>query len=197
MIQKNFDVSYETATNLSITVPCTLMIAVPLVSRSVDRRFNKSVYMMGAALSGILCFIVFYYSRGSEALAIPALILVGLYYSLFSASIWSAGAQSCKEGFVDLGLAIMDSVQSISTFVFPILFNLFSVDTPAKLLPILVLFNGVGLVVSVLIFCSKAQYILIPDIQQQQSSTSQSAKKKPAAPKLYLRKKREVIVAKI
>ena len=110
MIQKNFNVSYETATNLSITVPCTLMIAVPLVSRVVDRKFNKSVYMIGSAVSGILCFIVFYYSSGNEVLAIPALVFVGLYYSLFGASIWSAGAQSCKEGFVDLGLAIMDSV---------------------------------------------------------------------------------------
>ena len=173
------------------------MIAVPLVSRVVDRKFNKSVYMMGAALSGILCFIVFYYSRGSEALAVPALILVGLYYSLFGASIWSAGAQSCRKGFVDLGLAIMDSVQSISTFVFPIIFNMFSVDTPEKLLPILVIFNCVGLVISVLIYCSKAQYILIPDIQQSNASTPSSKKKSAVSQKLYRRKRPQAIVAKI
>lgn len=110
MIQKNFNMDYSEATNYSITIPATLMIVVPLVSYFVDRKYNKSVYLMLSAVTGILSFLSLYYIEGNKWLAIPCLMFVGVYYSLFSSSIWSAGAQSCPDKMIDIGLAVMDSV---------------------------------------------------------------------------------------
>ena len=180
--------NYEQATNYSITIPATLMIAVPLVSYSVDRKYNKSIYLMLSAVTGILAFLSLYYIEGTKWTALPCLMFVGVYYSLFSSSIWSAGAQSCPETMIDIGLAVMDSVQSIATFFFPIIFEHLNIDTPGRLLPILIGFNMAGLVLSVWLWFSPAQYVLLPDIKQKKLKKQDLRRK--TEPKLYQRKKK-------
>lgn len=198
MIKKNFHMDYSEATNYSVAVPTTLMVAVPLISYFVDRKFNKSVYLMLSSIIGILSFLSLYYIEGKKIFAIPCLILVGIYYSLFGSSIWSAGAQACPEKMIDIGLAIMDTVQSIATFIFPIIFDKLNVDSPGKLLPILVIFNLVGFLLSIWLYCSLAQYILIPDIQPNSKKVKESTKRiKATEPRLYQKKKREVFVTKL
>jgi MFS family permease len=168
MIQKNFDVDYKVASTLSITIPLALMILVPLLSLISDRKGNKSIYFVISAFWGIFCFLLMKNVSGKKWLAVPCLANIGLFYSIFSSVVWSGGAQSCPPQLVDFGLAIMNTVQSIATFFFPILFVKLGLTTPAKLLPFLIGMIIVGLVFSLLLMANEKKKVLKPDLKQQE-----------------------------
>lgn len=165
LIEDNFKVGYKTATRLSITVPTSLMFFVPLASYIADRKFNKSVYFLISSILGIMSFLLMQYVQGDNLiLACILLASVGLYYSVFSSVIWSGGTQACPKELVDIGLAIMNTVQSIATFIFPILFVEFGVTTPGKLLPVLIAFNVLGFIAGLVLIFGKGKFVLNPEI---------------------------------
>ena len=162
MIQKKFHVDYNLASQLSMLVPATLMIFVPISSNFADRFGNKSWYFLASSIWGIGAFFILNWVQGTQIVAVPILMNIGIFYSIFSAVIWSGGAQACPPDLVDIGLAIMNTFQSIATFIYPILFVWLGLTTPQKLFPVLIGMILVGLAASVVLLGSKGKRILVP-----------------------------------
>ena len=162
MIQKKFGVDYSTASQLSMLVPAALMIFVPIFSNLADRYGNKSYYFVVSSIWGLVAFFILNNVHGTKTVAIPTLVNIGVFYSIFSAVIWSGGAQACPPDLVDIGLAIMNTFQSISTFVYPIIFVKFGLTTPQKLFPVLIGIILVGLGASLALVFSKGKRVLVP-----------------------------------
>lgn len=136
-------------------IPATLMIGIPVVSIFADRYGNKGYYLLLCGFLGIFSMLYNYFAPQGLVSALIGLSSLGIFYSFYGSVYWNAVALVCPSNMVDIGLAIVNTIQNCSTFILPIILVQLGLAGEGLSLIVLLGILVLSVVVSVLVILNK------------------------------------------
>lgn len=155
LISQKYSKTYDQAKNIPLIVPLVEMILIPVLNKFSYHYGGKTLYLMVGSLIGIAAFSTIIY--GASLGPYVGVIMVGLFYSFHASAFWSCVAIASEKAHVDVGLGIVNTMQNLSSFIFPILlgsrFNEITKSNSDQYLFILILMLSGGFILtSILVF---------------------------------------------
>ena len=151
LISVKFDLSYDEAKSIPPTIPLVLMIAIPLITRYIVYPYGrKPLYMVASPLIGGAAICLLIWKVGSPYIFTMSF---GLFYALYQSVFWTSIAKTAEKSHVDVGLGIANTLQNLSSFLWPILLGIrypsITVDNMNEFLFVLLSMITVGLFIGI------------------------------------------------
>ena len=124
LIKHKYHLSYSDSKNIPMLFPLTLMILLPLLSNSAQKYGRRGLYFVASTLVAIIAYILLLVSdEDDQWTKVPLMLLMGLFFALYSSVFWAAITEVLEPSLVNIGLAIANTFQNFSNFIYPILLS--------------------------------------------------------------------------
>lgn len=128
-------------------MPLICLVIVPLFSRGVNKWGKKPLVALVGSFIGLGALIFLLYSSDYPFIFI---ILFSVYISLINSTLWSSLTLASEPVHVDIGLAITNTIQNLTSFICPlILGHFFPVLDPSNVdgyISVILAFVGAAIV---------------------------------------------------
>lgn len=123
LISIKYELDYDIAKNVPPVVPLITIPLIPLLTRGVFTYGRKPLMLVLGCALGILAFVAM--MLGTQLNPYFVCGLVSLFSSCIYSGFWSCAAIASEGVHVDMGLAIMNTIQNLGSFVLPIIVSTF------------------------------------------------------------------------
>jgi MFS family permease len=121
LMQNELGVSAQTAGYISGLLPVGTIILTPLIGNIYDRKGKGATMLIMGALLLMCAHLTFALAPMSMALAIAAIIVLGIAFSLVPAALWSSMPKIVEDRFLGTGYGLIFWIQNIGLMIFPML----------------------------------------------------------------------------
>jgi MFS family permease len=123
LISIKYDLDYDQAKNVPPIVPLITIPLIPLLTRGVYTFGHKPLMMTIGCIIGIASFLTMMLGKQLSPYFVCA--MVSLFSSCIYSGFWSSAAIASEAVHVDMGLAIINTIQNLGSFIMPIIFSTF------------------------------------------------------------------------
>ncbi|MDD4602610.1 MAG: MFS transporter [Bacteroidales bacterium] len=119
MMQSKLGVDAHIAGKISGLLPIGTIILTPIIGSFLDRKGKGATIMIYGAILLTLAHLTFAFMPNSIALAIIAIIVLGIAFSLVPASMWPSVPKIVEERYLGSAYALVFWIQNIGLMFFP------------------------------------------------------------------------------
>ena len=123
LISIKYDLDYDQAKNVPPVVPLVTIGLIPTLTRGVYSFGNKPLMMALGCVVGIVAFLTM--MLGTQVSPYIVCSMISLFSSCIYSGFWSSAAIASEGVHVDMGLAIINTIQNLGSFIMPIVFSVF------------------------------------------------------------------------
>jgi len=121
MMQNELGVSAQTAGYISGLLPVGTILLTPVIGSIYDRKGKGATMLIMGALLLMCAHLTFALAPMSMGLAIFAIIVLGVAFSLVPAALWSSMPKIVEDRFLGTGYGLIFWIQNIGLMIFPML----------------------------------------------------------------------------
>ena len=119
MMQNKLGVSGTTAGYIAGLLPVGTILLTPLVGTFLDRKGKGATLMIFGALLMVTAHLIFAIAPVSKGLAIFAIVILGVAFSLVPASMWPSVPKIVEDRYLGSAYALVFWIQNIGLMFFP------------------------------------------------------------------------------
>jgi len=124
LMQNELSVSAQTAGYISGLLPVGTIILTPLIGNIYDRKGKGATMLIMGALLLMCAHLTFALAPMSMTLAIIAIIVLGIAFSLVPAALWASMPKIVEDRFLGTGYGLIFWIQNIGLMIFPMLIGI-------------------------------------------------------------------------
>jgi len=124
MMQNELGISAAMAGRISGLLPVGTIILTPLIGNIYDRKGKgATMLIMGAGLL-MIAHLIFALAPLTMGLAVFAIIILGVAFSLVPAALWSSMPKIVEDKYLGTGYGLIFWIQNIGLMIFPMLIGI-------------------------------------------------------------------------
>lgn len=123
LISIKYELDYDQAKNVPPVVPLFSIALIPVLTRGVFTFGRKPLMLAVGCGIGVVAFLSM--MLGTQLNPYFVCGLVSLFSSCIYSGFWSCAAIASEGVHVDMGLAIMNTIQNLGSFILPIIVSTF------------------------------------------------------------------------
>ena len=124
IIQNRFMYKFEDANEFTIIPDIAFIAGAPFLSRWIEERGAKPMFLVGASLCFLISFVSMYCLPADRTLLlIPILSLIGIGYAVLTCALFSSVALSVPKAGVGMAFSILTLIENLGNTLLPLLFG--------------------------------------------------------------------------
>ena len=121
LMQNELGVSAQTAGYISGLLPVGTILLTPLIGNIYDRKGKGATMLIMGAVLLMCAHLIFALAPMTMWLAIFAIVILGIAFSLVPAALWSSMPKIVEDRFLGTGYGLIFWIQNIGLMIFPML----------------------------------------------------------------------------